>query len=488
MGEYADFDLDRTTMRAWSRFQGELADHIVAMDDDDILVIDADVSVDDDGPGCAPYVQFCAWGDEAVRAEVSSNSYLAADVMLDDAGEAALARLGWRAPTHAGDEDAGPGSANFHLDAGRREGDRVAAMAVAALRDVFGVPHPAFLDWPQTEEEPPSAATPDGSDERLAVMPESAEHLRELVVAALTPPGGPAVEMDEDGDIPLPMGSALLFVRAVDSAPVVEMFAFVVRGIQHTDRAAFEVAVLNRDTRMIKFVLLDDAVLATLQLPASPFTPRNLRAMVLSMAEVIDRVDDDLVARLGGRRGLEPEDEARDETGVPENPADAEDLPGDAEPQDDPEQPSLHPALQTLLQLDVVCTGEVAPELAASVCEFDRDLVLTLLREASEQEITWRKSANLALIGDDTDEAKICFHEAAGWESTVETLRAALQVIVERERAAQPGRGRSSEPRRRRRGRGIRQESLIDEATIRRDTTGQDVLFDRESDEGKDAS
>jgi hypothetical protein len=464
------------------------------MDDDEILVIDADVSVDDDGPGCAPYVQYCAWGDEAVRAEVSSNVYLAGDVMLDHAGEAALARLGWRAPTHAGDEDAGSGSANFHLDAGRREGDRVAAMAVAALRDVFGVPHPAFLDWPQTEEEPQSAATPDGSDEPLAVMPESADHLRELVVSALTPPGGPAVEVDEDGDIPLPMGSALLFVRAVDSAPVVEMFAFVVRGIRHTDRAAFEVAVLNRDTRMIKFVLLDDAVLATLQLPASPFTPRNLRAMVLSMAEVIDRVDDDLVARVGGRRGLEPEpadetdDAMGDEREVSENPADAEDQPGHAQPQDDPEQPCLHPALQTLLHLDAHGTGEVAPELAASVCEFDRDLVLTLLREASEQEITWRKSANLALIGDDTDEAKICFHEAAGWEATVETLRAALQVIVERERAAQPGRGRSSEPRRRRRGRGIRQESLIDEATIRRDTTGQDVLFDRESDEGKDAS
>jgi hypothetical protein len=218
------------------------------------------------------------------------------------------------ASPHAGDEEADSGSANFYLDAARREGDRIAAMTVAALRDVFGVPHPAFLDWPSGEgrgaDECRSTGAVEGltvPDEPLAVTPESAEHLRELVAAALTAAGEREPQADEDGDIPLPMGSALVFVRVSENAPVVEMFAFVVRGIEASQRAAFEVAVLNRDTRLVKFVLLGDAVLATVQLPAMPFAPRQLRAVVSAMGEIVDRVDDDLVARLGGRRGMEPE-------------------------------------------------------------------------------------------------------------------------------------------------------------------------------------
>jgi len=435
--EYDDLDLDRTTMRAWSRFQSTLADHVVAMEDDDVLVVDAETWLGEDAAGAAPYVQFCAWGDDLVRAEVSSNEYLDPGVALDLAGVEALAGLGWLEPTHAAAEEPDEGSANFYLDAARREGDRLAAMAVAALRDVFGVPHPAFLDWP--EPQPPGCGAQESRaheapggwrvDEPLAVMPESADHLRDLVVAALTPPGGPAIELDEDGDIPLPTGSALLFVRVNDEAPVVELFSFVVRGALDKERAAFEVAVLNRDTRMIKFVLLDDAVLATLHLPAAPFAPRNLRALVAAMAEVIDRVDDDLAARVGGRLGLDPGPEvvSVDDEGTDED-ADRDDAEYEAA-----EEANLHPALMTLLQLDPDGEG-VDPELAANVCGYDRDLVLSLLTKASEQEITWRKSADAALVADDTDEADVCSDQGRAWKATVETLRQALRVIVTRTR------------------------------------------------------
>jgi hypothetical protein len=480
MGEYDDFDLDRTTTRAWSRFQRELGDHIVAMEDDDITIVEAEATVDEEEPGAAPYAQFCAWGEHLVRAEVSSNEYLAADVMLDDAGEAALLDLGWAAPTYGGDEEPDAGSANFHLDAGRREGDRLAAMTVAALRDVFGVPHPAFLDWPPAQDPQrsgpdPSAGDVDRPDEPLAAMPESAAHLRDLVGAALTPPGGTPLECDEDGDIPLPTGSALLFVRACEEAPVVELFAFVVRGIQDVERASFEVAVLNRDTRIVKFVLLDDAVLATAHLPAMPFAPRQLRVLVSAMAEVIDRVDDDLVARVGGRRGLEPEPE-EDEPGE-----DREDEPGERA-EERSEERELHPALLTLIHLDPHGEG-VDADLAASVCEYDRDLVLRLLHQAGEQEIEWRRSGNLALMGDETDEARVCFGEAHTWEVTLETLRSALRVIVEQQRAetsparTDPGTGRGR-ARSRRRAERPHQQSLVDDAVLRRHSTGEAPLFE----------
>jgi hypothetical protein len=147
------------------------------------------------------------------------------------------------------------------------------------------------------------------------------------------------------------------------------------------------------------------------------------------------------------------------------------------------EPPSLHSALQTLLQLDPHGQGDVDAELAASICDFDRELVLTLIQQASEQEITWRRSGSIALAGDD-DEARVCFGEARGWDATRETLRAALRVIVERRRAeatASLWSTRTDDPRRRRRARGEVQESLVDEATLRRDATGQDLWFESET-------
>jgi hypothetical protein len=359
-------------------------------------------------------------------------------------------------------------------------------MAVAALRDVFGVPHPAFLSWPAADAVDVSAgddsASADRPDEPLAVMPESADHLRTLAAAALTPPGGPAIEFDEEGDIPLPMGSALVWVRVHETAPVVELFSSVVRGAFDRERAAFEVAVLNRDTRMVKFVLLDDAVLATVHLPAMPFAPRHLRAMAAAMADVVDRVDDDLVARVGGRRALDPEPD-EDETAETFETAEEEGEDGEAA-----EEQGLHPALLTLLHLDPEGEG-VDPDLAASVCDDDRDLVLALLTAASEQEIAWRKSGNHALIAEDGDEARACFHECQAWLATVETLRAALRVIVERrhaESSAAQATGAGTERggiRRARRRTRPRQQSLIDDAVIRRSSTGQDSLFERDSDD-----
>lgn len=491
-----DVDLDRATSRAWRQFQTRLADHIATIVDDDVTIIGVESSLSGDAEGTAPYVQFCAWGDDLVRAEVSSNEYLDAEVALDAAGERALIDLGWGRPTRRYDETADSGSANFHVDAQRREADRVAAITVAALRDVFGVPHPAFVDWPSDTEsdddwhvDAVDADDADDSDDGLAVLPESIDHLRTLVLDALTTPDGPGLEVDEDGDIPVPTGSALLFVRVHDTAPVVEIFAFVVRGAIDKERAAFEVAVLNRDTRLVKFVLLDDCVVASVQLPATPFAPRQLRAVLVTMADVVDRVDDDLQARVGGRRGLDLDSEDELEGGCDEafdDEGDGEDEGrADAAASDGSAEQATHPALATLLHLDPHGAGDVEPELAASVCEFDRDLVLRLLTESSTQEIEWRKSGNHALLGDDHDEAEVCFGEARAWQATHETLRRALRVIVERQRdEAAVAHARVVEDRSRRTG-GRRhaprsmQQSFVDETRLRRDITGQGLLFEQ---------
>src|SRR3954447_6275324 len=433
MGEFAGFDLDRSTERAWSRFQARLADHVAEMDDDEVLVISADSAVDPEAEGAAPYVQFCAWGGTLVRSEVSSNAFLADEVRLDEAAMAALEDLGWLAPA-AGDEAASDEApANFHLDTERVEADRLAVMACRALRDIFGVPHPAFLSAGTLEEDadpelgiPAVVSVPEeASVEPPAVFPRDRDHLRELVDRALTPFFGNEPRHDEDDDIPVVSGSALVFVRVMEQMPTVELFCCLVHDVTDADRAAFEVAVLNRDETFLKFLLVDDAVMAYLYLPAYPFAPERLRTMLSVMSRSVDKLDDDLAVRVGGRRTFESppeEDEWSAELGSPD---------ADEDRMAEPDVDAVHPAMMTLLQLHADAPGSVTPELAASVCAMDRGLVLDLIAWNSRREIAWRQARDAALLEGDGDEAEACDQETTQAEQWVNLLRRALRVIVE---------------------------------------------------------
>lgn len=48
VSEFAGFDLDRSTARAWDRFRRRLADHVAAMRLGDLLVVEAETAVDQD--------------------------------------------------------------------------------------------------------------------------------------------------------------------------------------------------------------------------------------------------------------------------------------------------------------------------------------------------------------------------------------------------------------------------------------------------------
>lgn len=436
MSEFAGFDLDRSTARAWSSFQSRLADHVAAMEDDDVLLVEAESSLD--GGGAAPYVQFAAWGKDMVRGEVSGNAYLADDHLLDASGVAALESLGWSAPTYGPDDEPDNGSINFHVDLERNHADRLAVMTVRALRDVFGVAHPAFLtsdelainDVPASRDvADPVAGTEAHPDEPLAIMPTDREHLLSLVDDALVPVFGHVPEHDEDDDVPVVNGSGLVWVRVLEDVPVVQLFSALVCDVADLERAAFEVAVLNRDVRLIKFVLVEDTVMAHLYLPALPFAPLHLRTMLDLMSTTVDRVDDDLVTRIGGRRAFE-------------TPTGTEDAPGG-------QATSLHPAMLTLLQLDADSPGSVDPELAATICEMDRDLILELITWNSEQEIAWRQVRDEAvLLGDPDDEADVAQHEMQHAERFTNLLRRALRVVVERQAGRRPDNGAYDAPHR----------------------------------------
>ena len=348
-------------------FRTRLADHVAAMEDDEVALVEAESTVDEEDAGTAPYVQFCAWGKDLVRCELSSNAYLAAEHRLDDEQTNALVALGWLVPTVGQHDEADSGSTNFFVDAERNQADRLAAMTVHALRDVFGVRHPAFLTSEHLDTVGVSDAGPTDDpavEEVLAVQPDDRDHLSALVDQALVPVFGGLPEHDEDDDVPVPHRSGLVWVQVMQDAPVVHLFSAVVWDVQDLERAVFEVAVLNRDVPFLKFLLVEDAVMAHLYVPALPFAPLHLRTMLDLMGRTLDRIDVDLAARVSGQSafvGSGPDEESH---------------------QTDTSQ---HPALRTLLELETEEPGSVDAHLAAGICGHDSGLVLELIEWTTEQ-------------------------------------------------------------------------------------------------------
>ncbi len=465
-----EFEVDRATAVAWREFQARLADRLAAMEEDDVVVVEA-ITGHEPEAGAAPYVQFCAYGPGMLRGEVAGNHVLDEPWQLDAQGVRTLGEIGYAAPTYAPDEEPDHGSLNHYVDVEQAEADRLAVMATRALRDVFGVPHPALLtgDVDAQDGDVTEGSAHERSDEPVAAFPHGGrEELAAMVDRALTPYFGDEPRHDSDGDIPVVAGLSLFFVRVPEGVPVVELFGCVVTDVTDRKAARREVEILNRDVRFAKFRLSGDSIMVDLQLPAWPFVPEHLRAMVAMLTEMIGGIEDDLAERVGGRhvydpRDLDDEQDASDDgAGEPDDATedwddedsgdeDMEDL-GDegggvtlvddditGDEADDVRDRARHAEL-VLAQLDAEQRGSVEPALAASICGHDVEVVLDLIRRDEQEEIGWRQARDAALAEGDTEGVAACESELRYAAASTRLLRRALRVVVEREAAREAAR------------------------------------------------
>jgi len=343
-------DLEADTERAWTGFRQRLADRLAEAGEGDVLLIEVETGVDeDDLLSAAPYVQFVAWGEGMLRAEVASDNYLDEryELSLDD--ELVLTDMGWSEPAYDEDGDAVPGEENFHLDAPQREADRVAVMAVRALREVYGCPHPAFLAAEGLERAPGAPAVPAPSydeGEPELTYPDDHEHLQSLVDSALEVMFESPAQHDDDGDLPIRCGDSMAYVRVLADEPTVEVFADIVVGIRDRDRAALEVARLNLRSTHHQFVLRGDRMVMRASLLAWPLSPTQLRVVVGRFCGEVDDIAEEVAPAVGGRRFLEPA------------------------PDEEPVVDDVHPGLMTLLE--ILHTGRVGPATVAGLFDGDR--------------------------------------------------------------------------------------------------------------------
>lgn len=314
MAEIDDFDLDRSMAQAWSDFTGRLAEVISMIDESADLTIRS-ASATDASDSRPPFVRLSSPARLTVRAEAAANAALGPGYQLSADQLGALSAGGWQEPADGG--------GSFTIQGSQDAADDIAQAVVGALRDVYGVPHPVFLDPDQLAEIlTPGPAAIEGSDGTTtltpvagafeppsgprgtsfgAILPTGRDHLDALVEAELAATLGYAPVRDEEGDIVIRVGSTLLFLRAADDGQDVVLFSAVVHDVDGRSRAAEVINDLNVEARWVKFQLVRDRVFVTTSVPARPFVPAHLHQAVRVMSDVADGVDEELAAKLHGR-------------------------------------------------------------------------------------------------------------------------------------------------------------------------------------------
>src|SRR6188472_2730022 len=304
MADIDDFDLDRSIAQAWAEFQSRLSEVISLIDD----TADLTIGTESGGKGPPPFVRLSSPRPGVVRCEAASNAVLGDDFQLSAELLSEMERLGWQPPTVGGESP----SANFWIELPQVESDRISELAVAALRDIYGVQHPVFLAPDQLAEalQPVPAAVEsdssikvvevDGTDLR-STMPRNQQHLNDLVEAELAEIYGHFPIRDAEGDVAIRVGSTMLFLRTSSDGQEVVIFAPVVHDVAGRSRAAEVLNDLNVEARWVKFQLIRDRVFVTISVLARPFVPAHLRQAVRILSDVADGIDNELAAKLNGR-------------------------------------------------------------------------------------------------------------------------------------------------------------------------------------------
>jgi hypothetical protein len=303
LADIDDFDIDRSIAQAWTEFSERLSEVISVMDDSADLTIGTESGSSDP----APFVRFSCPMRDRVRCEAASNAVLGEDFQLATNQLAAMERLGWLPPS----TDPPHPTSNFWVEAPQEESDRIAALAVGALRDVYGVQHPIFLAPDQLAEvlHPVTGPVENAAGELALLRHDDLEShlardqsdLDRLVEAELAEMFGHPPLRDSEGDVAIRVGSTMLFLRTAADGQEVLIFAAVVHDVAGRSRATEVLNDLNVEARWVKFQLVRDRVFVSLSVPAKPFVPAHLRQGVRILSDVADGIDNELAIKLNGR-------------------------------------------------------------------------------------------------------------------------------------------------------------------------------------------
>ena len=286
----------------WRSFADRLASALAALGDDHNLILVVEHR--------HRFVQFTGLGTSGLRAEAVSNAFLAEADQLTDGQVSALVAAGWRRPTHAPDagkaEKDPAGSPNFFADFDAPVPfEAVADFAVRTLFQVFEVGHPDQLVYNAFHTEGGQLSFPDlcrREAERADSAAESeSSFAQELLAAMREITGFGDLEFDNDGDICLPRGSQVVFVRRLGPTPFVRIWSPLVRGVDETPELFGQLNSLNASAGLVRFSIHDGVVFAEADVAAEPIVAKHVDLALRRFCGATDGVDVMLQREFGGR-------------------------------------------------------------------------------------------------------------------------------------------------------------------------------------------
>lgn len=137
-------------------------------------------------------------------------------------------------------------------------------------------------------------------DGAFAVATDSRDQLRELAVRALTDLLSDAPDVDEDGDIAIPVHGFGLFVSVAEDGPQLHVWTSVLDEVPDGPEATTALLELGEGWPRLRFVLDRGHLLVSTLLDADPFAPQHLVNLVEEIHDLTHELDDDFAARFGG--------------------------------------------------------------------------------------------------------------------------------------------------------------------------------------------
>ena len=304
---------EESVERAWARFEADLADRVRSAQEaqeaqevqaarearsarsDEAVQVGADVqpvTVSAESAGvCEPHVRLALWDDE-IALEVGTDVFLADDGDLDEVQRAGLLALGWSAPD-------GVDHPTWWCDVEIGELHAVLSLVTSTLRGVFDVVDPAFLHV--APRPVPADVTEEGRDDLVLGFPTTTGELAALVTQVLQGAYGDGIVRDGDGDFPIWTGTVPVWITAMGQRRALRFFSHVVIEVGNPAQARIEAEILNRRTPLLKFHLAGDVLIASYELPASPFIGPTVMGTLDEIADILDDLAQDLADRVGGR-------------------------------------------------------------------------------------------------------------------------------------------------------------------------------------------
>lgn len=416
--------VDELTDQAWREFRTTLADALAELDAGQHVTIALTIA-GEATTGSRAQV-FVLRTEEQFVLSASSNRLLCPQHKLSKASRRHLRGLGFQKPT----DDIPAYTADVPLD----RIDRAASVAVQVLREVFNTIHPAFLvsddfTWATDAEALVEDAAPEAS---MVLRPTKNSQIEALVERTIAAKIGHHPIRDEQGDIALNNGSAVVFVARAKRG-LVRLFSVMVRDVTDLDAAAAEVAELNQSIEAVKFTLLDDHVLASMDMLAVPFNPEHLETCIERLLSAVADHSEALARRVSAVvwfSSLELGDASTsDEVEPVVGPTDEQEM-SDEENVDakDYVDDEVDRVMGYLIQLNAL--EPVRPKQAAKVCGHDEALIAELIRRHEQQQINWMLSRDQARESNDYEEATVCEIERAAYEQATKVLRKALRRVL----------------------------------------------------------